>query len=86
LNFQTDFLEEKWKKDYDHLKKEHELFIEYFDKNRSCRCDIDICRHLQKAEKEMFNPKYHELVNRQIVLGTQSLANSMPEMFEKSGL
>lgn len=84
MTYETDFQEERWQKDYDNLKKEHESFIRYFDKNRTCRCDIDICRHLQKIEKKMFNPRYRKLVDREIIMGVQTLAHTMPELFEKS--
>lgn len=79
-------MEEKWHKDYDKLKKEHEIFREYFDKNRTCKCNIDLCRHLQKVEKTMFNPKYYELVNRHIILGLKTMADYVPELFKRSKL
>ena len=73
--------EEKWQKDYEQLKKEHEIFIEYFDRHRSCRCDIEICKHLEKAEKKIFNPKYYNLVNRRIIMGLQTMTANHPALF-----
>lgn len=86
MYFEDDFIEERWEKEYDQLKKEHDSFIAYFDKNRTCRCNIDMCRHLEKIEKKMFNPRYYDLVNSQIITGLQTIAKVMPELFEKSKL
>lgn len=68
------------------MKKEHKLLKDYFDKNRTCRCNIDLCSHLRKVEKEMFNPKYYALVNRHIIMGLQTMTEHVPELFEKSRL
>ncbi|MCH7561973.1 MAG: hypothetical protein IIC67_11545 [Thaumarchaeota archaeon] len=84
LDVQTDLTYKQWKEDYEKLRKEHNTFRDYFDKNRTCRCNIDLCRHLEKIEKNMFNPKYYELVNRHIVLGLNTISEYAPELFEKT--
>ncbi|MBN4046338.1 hypothetical protein JYT57_01530 [Nitrosarchaeum koreense] len=86
MDFETQFMEEKWHKDYDKLKNEHEAFRNYFNKHRTCKCNIDLCKHLQKIEKKMFNPRYYELVNKHIIIGLQTMADDVPELFEKPKL
>ena len=73
---------EKWDRDYDKLKKEHDDFIAYYDKHRTCRCNIDICSHLRKIEKVMFNPRYYDLVNRNIISGMRTLNDRFPGCFK----
>ena len=76
--------EKKWHEDCDKLNKEHESFIDYFDKHRTCRCDIAICRHLHKIEKTMFNPRYFELVNRHVIMGLNAMNEVIPGIFKES--
>ena len=81
--FETQFMEEKWQKDFKKLEKEADDFRDYFDKNRKCRCNIYSCRHFKKANSELFDEKFHELVNRKMHIGLRTMMECAPELFEK---
>ena len=79
--YETQFMEEKWQKDFKILEKKADDFRDYFDKNRKCRCNIYSCKHFKKANSELFDEKFHELVNRKMHIGLRTMKECAPELF-----
>ena len=75
---------QKWKENYEKLRKEQESFRNYFDKHRTCRCKIASCIHLQKTEKELeFKHKSWEIHIQYMNMSLGNLMNNAPELFTK---
>jgi len=83
LEYQDQFYS-NWEKKYEQLRKERDAFRYYFDKHRTCKCNIISCRHLQHTEKELeFKHRFWELHIQYMNMGVSSLLDSAPELFEK---
>jgi len=47
-SFETEFMEEKWQKEFEAVEEGFDKFREFFDKNRSCKCEsVDECKHFE---------------------------------------
>ena len=44
MNFETEFMEERWQKDFDKLEDDFDSFRNYYNQNKKCECDIDECK------------------------------------------
>ena len=66
LNFETQFMEEKWSKDVDKLWCDVDLFRNYFNLHKKCVCPINNCKHYKKALAKVLGDRIHDLCLRNI--------------------
>ena len=69
---------------FEKLEKEANDFRDYFDKNRTCRCNIYSCQHFKKANSKLLDEKFYELFNKQMHIGLRTMMEYAPELFEKN--
>ena len=84
-NFETKFMEEKWQRDFDKLEEDFDQFRDYFNQTRTCDCDIDECKHFDKALTKVIGEKVDNLWNTRLQMGFRMYKESIePILKEKN--
>ena len=84
-SMEIELMRKKWLEDYTKLEKERNDFVNYFEKNKKCKCKIESCRHLKKTEVMLeFQHKAWDLHIRHMNMGLRTLMTIIPESFNKT--
>ena len=82
-SFETEFMEEKWQKEFDKLEEGFDLFRDYFNKTKKCDCDIDECKHFDKALTKILGKKVDELWDLRLQIGFRTYKESVEPVLKK---
>ena len=58
---------ETWQKKFDKLERDYTAFRTYFGKHKKCRCDLDGCKHFERAMIQVLGVRIDKMYNE--VLG-----------------
>lgn len=77
VKFETEFMEQKWQKDFTRLENDFDKFRNYFSQTKKCACDIDECRHFDKALTKVLGQKVDKLWNMRLQIGSRTHKESI---------
>ena len=77
MNFETEFMQEKWSKDIDALRRDVDAFRNYFDQHKKCACPIYDCKHYKKALVKILGDRIHNLSQTSIDIGVKTYYDVM---------
>lgn len=76
-NFETEFMEEKWEKEFDKLEEDLDRFRDYYNKTKKCKCLIENCSHFKKERHKIFGDKIDYLYNLRMQIGFQTYTETV---------
>lgn len=83
-SFETEFMEEKWQKEFEAVEEGFDKFREFFDKNRSCKCEsVDECKHFDKALTKVLGKKVDDLWDLRLQIGSRTYRESIEPILKK---
>lgn len=51
------------------MENDFDSFIDYFNKNKKCKCDIDECKHFDKALVSVLGERTNNIVQSRLDIG-----------------
>lgn len=81
--FETEFMEEKWQKNFDKLEDDFDSFRDYYNQNKKCKCDIDECKHFDKALVQVLGDRANNLCNLRLQIGFRTYSEHL-EAYKKN--
>ena len=60
---------QSWQEDFNKLEDDFDLFLDYFNKNKTCKCDINECEHFDQALVKVLGKRTNDIFQSRLNLG-----------------
>lgn len=76
-------MEKKWQKEFDILEDDFDRFRDYYNEIKKCDCDIDECKHFDKALTKVLGKRTDDLWNSRLQIGFKTYEEFIGSVLKK---